>query len=245
MDRHKIIISTIVRDDESYLDEWIDYHTSIGFDHFVIYDHKSKNPVLPKWGKKVTVYRCPRTDPHKPNILHNYTLQEHKCEWMSLLDVDEFIVLPENKTISELLDDYKNFGGLCLNYQIYGSSGHKKRPEGNVKDNYVWCTNSWLTSNIVKSILQAQYTISVFNQHAAYTKKPIVTEDYKIWDAKTMISTPRKRGRINHYYTKSYEEWKRKVEMGNREKWQEPRKLETIHEIDKICTIKDDFLVGW
>ncbi len=240
-----VIISTIVRDDETYIDEWIEYHSSIGFDHFVIYDHKSKIPVQPKWGKKVTVYRTERTDPHKPNILHNHTLKEHKCRWLSLLDVDEFIVLPENKNIHELLEDYKDFGGLCLNYQIYGSSGHKKRPEGNVKDNYVWCTNSWLTSNIVKSILNTRYTISIFNQHAAHTKKPIVTEEYKIWDGQTMIATPRKRGRINHYYTRSFEEWKRKVEMGNRERWQEPRDIKTIYALDKICTIKDDILVGW
>jgi hypothetical protein len=39
------MIATMVRDDNSYLDEWVGYHLSIGFEHIVIYDHKSIVPV--------------------------------------------------------------------------------------------------------------------------------------------------------------------------------------------------------
>lgn len=240
----RAIISTIVRDDETYLDEWIDYHTKIGFDHFVIYDHKSKTPLQPKWNN-VTIYRTERRDPHHPNILHNNTLLEFKAEWISLLDCDEFIVLHKHKNILELLDNYKNFGGLAINYVMYGSSGHKTRPVGNVKDNYLWRTPFNFERNIVaKCILNTKFTQEIFNQHGAFTSKPIVTEDFKMWNGVTSTDSTRTLCRINHYYTRSFEEWKRKVEMGNREKWQQPRDIKTIEFIDRHCTVMDDILKG-
>nr|MDD5433982.1 glycosyltransferase family 92 protein [Nitrospira sp.] len=207
-------------------------------------DHKSIKPVLPIWDN-VTVYRTERTDPHQPNILHNYTLKEFDTEWISLLDVDEFIVLHKHKSIPGLLQDYKGYGGLSINYLIYGSSGHRKRPEGNVKDNYVMRTPPNFPQNIVaKCILQKKYTNEIFNQHGATTIKPIMTEDHKQWNGIASTNSSRTLCRINHYYTRSWEEWKRKVEMGNREKWQQPRDLNYFNYIDRNCTVKDEILVG-
>lgn len=245
MGAYKVIISTLVRDDETYLDEWIDYHMGIGFDHIVIYDHKSKNPVLPIWGDKVSVYRTDRTDPHKPNILHNYTLKEYDTEWISLLDVDEFIVLHKHSCIVDLLEDYKLYGGLAINYVIYGSSGHIARPQGNVKDNYVMRTPNDFPQNVVaKCILQKKYTNEIFNQHGAHCTKQIITEDFKVWNGVTSTNSSRTLTRINHYYTRSLEEWRRKVNMGNKEKWQQPRKMDYIKYIDSNCIINDPILVG-
>ena len=241
---YKIIISTLVRDDEDYLDEWLDYHRDIGVDHFVIYDHKSRRPVLPR--KDVTVYRVDRTDPHNPDVLHNMTLEEVKSEWISLLDVDEFIGLSKHRDLHSLLKDYRNYGGLVISYLIYGSNGHKTRPEGKVKDNYLMRTpGTYFCNRSAKCILKCSAVKKIINQHGGYTTLPVVNEKHERWVINQNGKNTHDICRLNHYYTRSFEEWKRKVDMGNRERWQVPRNINFIHEIDKNCTIYDPLLYDW
>jgi hypothetical protein len=64
------MIATMVRDDNDYLDEWVDYHLTIGFEHILIYDHKSIDPVQSKWESKVTVKRIESIILHSGIINH-------------------------------------------------------------------------------------------------------------------------------------------------------------------------------
>jgi hypothetical protein len=237
------LISTIVRNDDSYLDEWIEYHSAIGFEKFVIYDHKSDVPLIPRWGDKVRVFRCDRLNPHKPDILHNFTMKTVPSKWISLLDVDEFIVLLKHKSIQELLSEFDQYGGVGINYLFYGSSKHIKRPEGLVKDNYVWRTpDSHIRNLVMKGILRCDRTKEIFNQHAGITTRPLVNQDYQVWDGKSGMNSSRSLVRINHYYTRSLQEWRTKVNMGNAEKWQVPRDINFIKELDRNCTVYDPIL---
>jgi hypothetical protein len=233
-------ISTIVRNDETYLDEWIDYHFNLGFDQIIIYDHKSDIPLVPKWGDKVKVLRTERLNPHVPDILHNYTAQNYPSNWISLLDVDEFIVLFKDSNINDFLQRFKEYAGVGISYCFYGSAGHIKRPSGSVRENYSMRTPYEYPRNLImKGILQTKYLTNIFNQHAGTTIRPLVNQDFKYWDGRCGMDSTRNLARINHYYTRSFEEWKFKVEMGNKEKWQEPRDIKFIHELDKNCTIKE------
>ena len=38
-------MSTMVKNEDDYIIQWIEYHLSLGIDHFVIYDNKD----TPKW----------------------------------------------------------------------------------------------------------------------------------------------------------------------------------------------------
>ncbi len=75
------IISTMVRDDNFYLDEWVNYHLSIGFEHIVIYDHKSIIPVVNQWGAKVTLIRIEDELPFSEYV-HLKTFRNFKVYWI-------------------------------------------------------------------------------------------------------------------------------------------------------------------
>ena len=90
-----------------------------------------------------------------------------------------------------------------------------------------------------KSIIRTEYCLNIFNQHACTSKRPLVNQDYAQWDGRKAMDSSRSKARINHYYTRSFEEWQYKVEMGNREKWQVPRDINYIHELDNNCIIKE------
>ena len=81
----------------------------------------------------------------------------HKHRWLGFLDVDEFVVLhtaadaADTETqqdateaqarpdIRALLSQYEAFGGLALNWVMFGSNGHLQRPRGGVLVSYHAC----------------------------------------------------------------------------------------------------------
>jgi hypothetical protein len=240
------LLTTRVRDDNSYLDEWVDYHLKIGFDHIVIYDNLSTEPVIPKWDDKVTVFLdssefrvFPAFDTHK------FVIDFMRPLWLLHLDIDEFLVLYKHKSVNELLMCYDKYGGLVVNWRIYGSSGHIKRPDGLVKDNYIYRTPDIYAgaeggNSIGKVAVNVKYFKGVVNPHFAISERNIVNEDCVV-TKDGIINSPCKTCRLNHYYTRSYEEWSNKVRRGNGKYFQK-RNINEIKNIDQYSTILDPIL---
>jgi hypothetical protein len=241
------IISTQVRDENEYLDEWVRYHLNIGFEHIVIYDNKSIIPVKNKWGKKkVTVLIENREfESSAEDNCHNDTVRNFDANWIARIDIDEFIVLKQHTDINDLLEPYKEFGGLGINWRIFGTSGHLTKPEGLVRDNYMWRMPDncgWILNGgsfHLKTIIRREFCQQVHHPHFCISIKPLVNEDFQPYpDAWTDSS--RKKAVIHHYITKSIEEWDNKYIL-----WRYKYGLRTVNELNDIeanCTVFDDTL---
>ncbi len=233
------ILSTYVREDNDYLDEWVQYHLSIGFEHIVMYDHRSIVPVQNIWGDKVSVIRIDRDSLFIPEYLNQTTLKTHPAYWMGMMDVDEFIVLLQHKDIKELLKGYEEFGALGLPWTTFGSSGHRTKPAGRVMDNYVWREPDepmW-----IKSIINTQYCKGIVDPHRGECTRTAVNEEKTPFEG-PVTSSPNKIIRVNHYFNKSYEEWLKKVARGTGNPNTPPRPVEWFGQIDARCTVYDDIL---
>lgn len=195
----------MVRDDGDYLDEWVEYHLAIGFEHILIYDHKSIIPVVPKWGKTVSVKRIDSDLPF-PEYVHLSTFRDFKSYWIMVADVDEFLVLLQHKDIRVLLRNYEQFGGLGIPWSMYGSSGHIKKPAGLVKNNYFWRTIDPQDRQYVKTIANRRYFKNMGDPHFVYSSKPLVNEAFEPFEG-SLTTSPRQLLKLNHYFTRSYEEW--------------------------------------
>ena len=223
------ILSANVRDDNDYLDEWIQYHLSIGFEHIVIYDHLSKIPVKNVWDN-VTVYRLDRPSLFEPEFIHNYTLKNFPSYWMAHMDVDEFLVMFEEKDIKKFMQDYESFGALGLPWSFYGPSGHLTKPETNVKDSYLWRRPD--EAMWIKSIINTQYCKGIYDpHHGVYTRQAVNEIKEPINGA--VCDSPRAFAKINHYFTRSLEEYKRKMERGTGNPNTPKRPLEWFYEIQE------------
>jgi hypothetical protein len=233
------IISTYVRDDNDYLDEWVTYHLAIGFEHIVMYDHRSIVPVQNIWGDRVTVIRIDRESLFQPTYLTQDTLTIHPAYWMAGIDVDEFIVIFEEKNINRLLEKYEAHGALGIPWSMFGSSGHLTRPADGVKNSYLWRRpdeGMW-----VKPIINTQYCTGINDPHYGSYSKPSVNESGEIFLG-PITDSPRKIFKLNHYFTRSHEEWLRKVARGTGNINTPPRPLSWFEEINEKCTVYDDTL---
>ena len=80
--------------------------------------------------------------------VHDYG---RKFRYMGLIDADEFVFVRRNPyrgggggyNLYDFMDDFmtahKNAGGIVINWLIFGSSGHITKPEGGVLENYTKC----------------------------------------------------------------------------------------------------------
>jgi len=243
---YNAIISTQVKDENEYLDEWVQYHLGIGFDHIVIYDNCSAIPVVNRWGNRVTVIKEYRVfEGSAEDNCHNDTVANFDAAWIARIDVDEFIVLKKHATIDELLEGYKEYGGLGINWRIFGTSGHIAKPPGLVRDNYLWRMPDkcgWVLNGgsfHLKTIIRREYCVQIHHPHFCLSKRPLVNEDFQIYpDAWTDSS--RSSAVIHHYVTRSREEWDAKYAA-----WRHKYGLRTpadLADIERNCIIRDETL---
>ena len=158
---HKLAIAAIFQNDGPYLEEWIEYHKKVGVEHFYLYDNLSTdNPeqYLDKYVKtgEVELFKWPNSA--EPGFW-GYTTQpasyrdalakaKGKCQWLALIDTDEFLVPMTHKKVTHLLSQEFAFcKAVYVNWLMFGTGGiscpdHKilKRLTLSSKVSNVWNT---------------------------------------------------------------------------------------------------------
>lgn len=135
----KFNICAIIKNENLYLREWIEYHLNIGIEHFILYDNNDPDGEIPslviqdyidKGLVEVIDYRGKKT----PNnfwsfqvAAYNDCIQKYKDSgnWFAFIDVDEFIYIEKYKKIQTLFDNmpYDNFDAVLLCWLNYGDNG--------------------------------------------------------------------------------------------------------------------------
>jgi hypothetical protein len=148
---HRISICACARWEEQHIVEWIEYHLSIGVDHFYIYsndDHYSTLaevllPYITRPAPVVTYIHCPELGIQMKMYEHYRRNFSQQSEWTCLLDIDEFISLPGyNMSILNLISASKNdCDSIQLNWLVFGANGYETRPTGSVLTKYTKCSD--------------------------------------------------------------------------------------------------------
>lgn len=174
--QYKLSIGAIFRDEADYLEEWINYHKRVGVEHFWLYNNNSVDnylEVLAPYINQgiVTLIDWPSTIDTKDEFYHFcYQVQigayndslaraRHVSKWLALIDTDEFIVPSFEKDVITVLEThYKHISGLCVNWQLFGTSGVKKVEKGqSMLKQMIWkmrwdCKNNYAYKSIVQPL---------------------------------------------------------------------------------------------
>lgn len=212
---HYLAACAIYRDEARYLAEWLEFHRLVGFERFFLYDNLSSDDhleVLEAYiaDGLVVVHEWPEVPGQMPAYDHCLATYGGQARWIGFFDIDEFVFSPTQRPVSEVLRDYEQWPGVCVNLPRFGTSGHRTRPDGLVIENYLvrLQTPAELT---VKSIVDPAAVERALNAHQfAYLRRTGVDENGFPVHGTLTKSASYERLRANHYYSKSEEELRAK-----------------------------------
>jgi hypothetical protein len=112
---HKHALVATARWEEQHIVEWIEYHRSIGFDHFYIYGHDNEPltlyqvlfPYLHGPNPLVTYRYWPKPGEFGAMYLHFLRNHAHETEWFGLFDIGEYLTLRHVNDVAAFLAPFK------------------------------------------------------------------------------------------------------------------------------------------
>lgn len=245
--KYYLSVVAIAKDESEYINEFIEYYKLLGVDHFYIYDNDSAVPLsktLQKHRAYVTVDtitgKSKQMDAYR-HYLYNYG---HDSRWAAFIDLDEFIVPKTKYKLSDFLKGYEHADGFGINWMIYGDDNHQVKPTGLVTENY---TRREVNQNIhIKSIVYPNKVQEPESPHFFKLKPGSTYIDAR----NNPINGPFNQNpsidliQINHYYTKSVEEFVKKAERGRADNG-EKRDVKTEFEPHRLVwnEYQDTFLI--
>ena len=215
---YSIGMCVIVRDESHYLLEWLDYYSMLGIEVFYIYDNNSALPVdrlLDDYNStgELVLRSVTGVWPQLEAYNHCLVNDGRDCQWLGFLDIDEFLVLQSPNCLRDFLSHYSGYGGVGINWVMYGPGSHDRRPAGSQIRNYTCRLPIENPVNRhIKSFVQPAHVLDIPNPHFANYKKGYfcVNEIFNyIEGAFSNISI--NKARINHYFTRSKSDFTEKT----------------------------------
>lgn len=233
--RYEVAVCALFQNEAPYLREWIEYHKLLGVTHFYLFNHYSEDnylAVLKPYLADGTVELADELTV-ADNIKTFYPMQ-CKCytdcarkasgesKWVAFIDIDEFIVPMQEKSLKELLMPYEDYGGVGLNWRIFGTNRVKKIPENQLLlEVLTACTEkTYVDNHWVKCIVRPERVAEFENAHMPNFKKGYFGVNTDRFRFEGPVSDPvlENKMRVNHYWTRD-EDFFYNVKVPRHKKW--------------------------
>ncbi len=140
--KYNLSVCAIFKGEAKFFKEWIEYHLLVGVDHFYLYDNGSRDryiDILRPYIKNgiVTLVNWPdignmtREDQGwmwalgtRVAVYQNAAKEKaiHETTWLVFLDVNEFLVPKEEKSLVDLLKKYTDYPGISMPIDFFDAS---------------------------------------------------------------------------------------------------------------------------
>ena len=127
-DRHKLIV-TAMKNEASYILEWVAYHRAIGFNNFLVYTNDcSDHTVQLLEALQARGYlsheenRVLRRGPQKSALKYaREHLDVEQADWILVSDIDEFLNIHTGSgTVDELIDSLPGADAISVTWKLFG-----------------------------------------------------------------------------------------------------------------------------
>ena len=214
-----VVIVCIVKNEADYLEEWVAYHAALGVDHFIVYDNGSTDgsaALLERYQNHGLLTRIDWPLGGGQLAAYNHALRffGRAARWLAYYDVDEYLVPLLDDDIPSFLARFPDVAVVRVPRLEFGYSGHRSPPPGLAIDEYTQVANVLdLDADLpprVKSIVRPE-AISAVDIHLAFPA------DVPAPGVPTGTAEEAVRGvaQLNHYYTRSFEEFEAKRYRGS------------------------------
>jgi hypothetical protein len=220
----QLVICAIFRDEALYLREWIEFHRMVGVERFFLYQNNSKDEwqsVLQPFQQQgiVEVIDWPIPPPCQLQAYQHFVDRfRSQPWWAAFLDCDEFLFSPSHATVGEALATIpiQQCSAVGVNWMCFGASGHKTRTEGLVIERFTERPADQFDPNRhIKSIVRLQEIEQILGTpHWFDLRRGTIGEDGVLLRGPLSSKPQHSLLRINHYHTKSREEYLRRIARG-------------------------------
>ena len=214
--------AAIVKNEAPYLAEWIEYHLLAGVEKFHIYDNEStdgtREAMAPYVRDGVAEYiYWPGRAQQTPVYMHALERLRDEARWLAFIDADEFIVPMAAPDIPSILKEFEGEAGLCINWLVYGDNGRRRKTKGLVIERF--------TAHSLPEFERNRVFKTIIDPRRAYFMNPHICKFVGMntravnSDGVPVSHVGRPPAldkiRINHYWTKTYEEFQIKKFRGD------------------------------
>lgn len=209
-----------VRNEATGIIEWLEYHFDhVGVEHAYLWLDRCEDDtqlLLEDFIKKgkVTTFQHDHSK--------GWWSQEHpfnagirilrgKFKWVAFIDCDEFLKPIGSQTLLEILEEYEEFGGVCINWRTFGSAmAHNTDADHAVLSSYVFRDKDQVNC-CVKTILNLERFQGKFHgcPHAPGTlaDSPGLVNTDRVPIKSMMCKGVYNKIVLHHYMTKSFQFW--------------------------------------
>jgi hypothetical protein len=216
----------IIRDENEYLEEWLNWHIGQGIEHFYIYDHGSKRPVSEfvaalgeNISSRVTIIDWSGSHINAHVDAYNDCLVRFGKEsrWIGFMDADEHVRMNTGQSVPQFLKYYENYAGVFVIWNVYGADGRLKKSDEPLRERFKKISPSRACHGLGKVFVQPVLMKDMIIHNGHPEDGLIVVDEKKeyveyghLWKGNSTTNMIC----IDHYFTKSYEEWLEKLKRG-------------------------------
>lgn len=217
----KTALICIAKDEDHYIDEWIQYHTKLGFSDIFVYQNNWRYSGDKLVYKNVQWIEFDGEAKQLPAYNDFISKNWYKYDFAAFWDVDEFLCLKNTQNLNLFLESYRDFFAIGVNWRCFGDNGM----QGVINQNYSLVKRFTMCEKTlnkhIKTILNFRRCADLpqfINPHfvnIAYSNNFTVDVGMK-----TYIHGPFNEifteniAQLNHYNCKTWEEFQQKFTRG-------------------------------
>lgn len=199
-----ISICLLTKNENRYIREWVQHHLDIGIDHFYIYDNNDvdfvKDEILKYFDEQYFTFV-----PWLSYCAHMQVEAYNDClkkfggdnEWIAFIDTDEFI---DCENIHSAMEPYVEYDYIRIPWVMHNANGQLYSSNEPVRERFPKIYPNQSRIDYYKSIVRPN-RVNEMVVHYAVGKNNnyVLVNDIK----------------LDHYYTRSLEEWVEKISRGS------------------------------
>ena len=223
--KYRISICGIFKNEAPFLHEWIEYHIMIGIDHFYMYNNNSEDKylvVLQPYIDKgyVTLIQWTKNHAQMEAYQHFYANYAKETQWLSFLDIDEFLVPRYADNINDWIKDYEKYPVILIYWKMFGTGGRMEHNFNLLTIEQYINSHEGFSSKKGKCIVNTDYKVAVWDDmshHHTSVAFPFWGKNIRLYGVNPfhrfvigsihpkINNYPKASIQINHYWSKAWD----------------------------------------
>lgn len=257
--KYSVSIIAIFKNEAKYLKEWIEFHKLIGIEHFYLYNNNSEDNYKNVLKKYVEDGIVTLIDWHKDQAqleCYNDGINRfrNESEWIAFIDIDEYIIPNSTNNIFDFLNKFNDKPAVVAYWKYFGACGKLDRHTDNlITEDFVIGWNKY--ADIGKCFYNTKYDFNFKDKknnlfhhffwasYKGHSLPPVNVFGKICLPGFNVIPFNVDKDnfplQINHYFTKSYQEYIEKKSKGDVYFKNNPHTFEYFHKHDMKCQKTD------